>query len=139
MFRSACARTHPVLRLPIKAYSGPGAYHVFAGESMKADWCALILALSCIPFITGVSGAQESNVRQLAQKAQDILRTSCYRCHGQDGANEGGFNYAADLRLLVSRKRVTPGESTKSKLIKRITNVADPMPPAEEKVRPTAE
>ncbi len=83
--------------------------------------------------------AQEPSARDLAQKAQGILKTHCYRCHGQDGANEGGFNYASDLRLLVSRKRVTPGEAAKSKLIKRIIHSADPMPPIEEKVRPSAD
>src|SRR5262245_48460991 len=82
---------------------------------------------------------QERDGRELAEKAQAILKTNCYRCHGQDGANEGGFNYASDLRLLVSRRRVTPGESAKSKLIRRIVNAVDPMPPIEEKIRPTAD
>jgi Planctomycete cytochrome C len=81
----------------------------------------------------------ELDGRELAQKAHTILKTHCYRCHGQDGANEGGFNYVTDLRLLVSRKRVAPGEPAKSKLIKRMTHPDDPMPPAEEKVRPTAD
>jgi mono/diheme cytochrome c family protein len=29
----------------------------------------------------------------LAQKAQAVLRANCYRCHGRDGAVEGGMNY----------------------------------------------
>jgi tetratricopeptide (TPR) repeat protein len=95
------------------------------------------LALSLVLVTAFQSFAQSP--RELAEKANAILKTNCYRCHGQDGANEGGFNYAADLRLLVSRKRVTPGDAGKSKLIKRIINAADPMPPLEEKVRPTAD
>ncbi|MSQ97223.1 MAG: tetratricopeptide repeat protein [Gemmataceae bacterium] len=81
----------------------------------------------------------KADARDLAQKAGAILKTHCYRCHGQDVANEGGFNYVADLRLLVSRRRVVAGDPAKSKLIKRILNAADPMPPAEEKVRPSAD
>lgn len=89
--------------------------------------------------ITVERGAARPEMRELAQKAQAILKTNCYRCHGHDGANEGGFNYVADLRQLVSRKRVTPGDPVKSKLIKRMTHPSDPMPPLEEKVRPSAD
>ena len=74
-----------------------------------------------------------------AGKVRDILKNHCHRCHGQDGANEGGFNYVTDLRRLVERKKVLPGEPGKSRLIKRILNPDDPMPPAEEKVRPSPE
>src|SRR5205823_14595634 len=93
-------------------------------------------------FLAGCAAAAraaEPDPAALAHKAQEVLRANCYRCHGQDGANEGGFNYAADLRLLISRKRVTPGDPAKSKLIKRMTNVSAPMPPIEEKVRPSAD
>ncbi len=75
----------------------------------------------------------------MAQKAQAVLKTHCYRCHGQDGANEGGFNYSADLRQLVSRRRVIAGDAAKSKLLKRMLSADDPMPPAEEKQRPRAD
>lgn len=73
----------------------------------------------------------------LAGKAKAILQTHCYRCHGQEGTNEGGFNYVLDLKQLVARNKVTPGDAQKSKLLKRIKNAADPMPPEDEKVRPT--
>jgi tetratricopeptide (TPR) repeat protein len=99
---------------------------------MKAIVPALAVFLVC----TLPVAAQPAD-RELAHKAQAILKTNCYRCHGQDGANEGGFNYVADLRQLVSRRRVTPGDPAKSKLIKRIVHPDDPMPPAEEKVRPS--
>ena len=28
---------------------------------------------------------------------QAVLRANCYRCHGEDGASEGGFNFAQNL------------------------------------------
>ena len=34
----------------------------------------------------------------LAVQAQGVFKTYCYRCHGQDGANEGGLNFIADLK-----------------------------------------
>jgi tetratricopeptide (TPR) repeat protein/mono/diheme cytochrome c family protein len=74
--------------------------------------------------------------QDLAKKALQVLKANCYRCHGQDGANEGGFNYVLDRRQLVSRRKVVPGEPAKSKILRRILNAVDPMPPAEEKVRP---
>lgn len=73
---------------------------------------------------------------QVARKARDVLKAHCYRCHGQDGVAEGGFNYVLDLPKLVSRNKVVPGNPAKSKLLKRILSSDDPMPPAEEKLRP---
>jgi tetratricopeptide (TPR) repeat protein/mono/diheme cytochrome c family protein len=73
---------------------------------------------------------------ELAKKAQQVLKTNCYRCHGQDGANEGGFNYVLDRRQLVNRRKIVPGDLAKSKILRRILNAVDPMPPVEEKVRP---
>lgn len=98
---------------------------------MKAMACALGISF-LVPL---VAAGQEH--RELARQAQAILKTHCYRCHGQDGANEGGFNYASDLRLLVSRRRIVAGDPGKSKLMRRILNKLDPMPPSEEKARPS--
>ena len=46
----------------------------------------------------------------LAKKAQDVLQTHCYRCHGAEGNVEGGMNYIVDLDRLVGRKKVIPGK-----------------------------
>jgi Tfp pilus assembly protein PilF len=81
--------------------------------------------------------AAETDPQALAQQARGILKNNCYRCHGQDGASEGGFTYVTDLRRLVDRHRVVPGDPSRSRLFKRITDAADPMPPAEQKVRPS--
>jgi len=87
----------------------------------------------------GVDAATAQTTPQgLADKAQAVFKTHCYRCHGQNGANEGGLNYVADLQQLVGRRKVTPGDAGKSRLLKRMLDADDPMPPAEEKQRPSA-
>ncbi|MCI0455624.1 MAG: hypothetical protein L0Z62_01425 [Gemmataceae bacterium] len=73
---------------------------------------------------------------KLAQQAYTILEKTCYRCHGQNGANEGGVNYILDFGKLIARKKVVPRDPGKSKLYQRVTASADPMPPADEKPRP---
>ncbi len=75
--------------------------------------------------------------KQLAGQAQTILKTHCYRCHGQDGAIEGGMNYGTDLAKLVARKKVIPGDPAGSRLFKRIEEGT--MPPQGEKSRPSTE
>src|SRR5262249_17258718 len=59
-----------------------------------------------------------------------------HRCHGRDGAIEGGFNYILDLEKLVARKKVVPGSPESSPLYKRV--VAGKMPPPGEQPRPAA-
>jgi tetratricopeptide (TPR) repeat protein len=85
--------------------------------------------------LPGRAGTREESA-SLGRKARDLLQTYCYRCHGKDGANEGGLNYILDRDRLVARRKVVPGQPTKSRLFKRLTSAADPMPPAEEKARP---
>jgi len=92
----------------------------------------LILIVCAMP-----AAGQDVHPKDLGPKARDIFKTYCYRCHGQDGANEGGFNYVVDLKQLVGRRKVVPGEPGKSRLLKRILNEDDPMPPAEAKQRPS--
>src|SRR4051812_48887594 len=71
----------------------------------------------------------------LAARAVGVLKTHCHRCHGQDGAVEGGFNYILDRDKLVARRKVVPGQPERSPLYIRV--VKGRMPPPEEKVRPT--
>ena len=47
----------------------------------------------------------------LAAKASAILDTHCHRCHGKDGAIEGGFNYILDFAKLADRKKVVAGNA----------------------------
>jgi tetratricopeptide (TPR) repeat protein/mono/diheme cytochrome c family protein len=84
---------------------------------------------------SSLSFAEEKT--DLTGKARQVFRTNCYRCHGQEGAVEGGMNYVLDLTKLVSRKKVVPGEPAKSKIFKRLISKTNPMPPEEEKSRPS--
>lgn len=82
------------------------------------------------------SGAFAADPKQeLAAKAQAVLKTHCYRCHGQDGSIEGAMNYVADLSKLVARKKVIPGNPDGSRLFKRVDEGT--MPPPDEMPRPT--
>jgi hypothetical protein len=71
----------------------------------------------------------------IATKVHQIFRTYCYRCHGANGASEGGFNYVLDLEKLIARKKVLPKLPDKSKLYLRVKD--GDMPPEDEKLRPT--
>ncbi|HEX3147821.1 MAG TPA: c-type cytochrome domain-containing protein [Gemmataceae bacterium] len=88
----------------------------------------MILALLASPTF-----AAEPNA--LAKKAQDVLKTHCYRCHGAEGNVEGGMNYIADLDRLVVRKKVVPGKADESPIYKRVA--AGTMPPPDVKTRPS--
>ncbi len=99
---------------------------------MKAACFSIALAgllLAALPV-----GAAEPEPSDLARKAHGVLKTHCYRCHGQDGAVEGGMNYVLDLPKLVQRKKVIPGSADKSPLYKKLVN--NLMPPPDEKPRP---
>jgi WD40 repeat protein len=73
----------------------------------------------------------------LASRAQAILKTHCYRCHGQDGAVEGGLNYILDRDKLITRRKIVPGQPERSPVFVR--TLKGKMPPPDEKVRPSAE
>lgn len=93
------------------------------------------IVLVSMIFHSSTALAEEKS--ELAAKARRVLRVNCYRCHGQDGAIEGGMNYVSDLSKLVARKKVIPGAPGKSKIYKRLTSKTNPMPPEEEKTRPS--
>ena len=48
------------------------------------------------------------------EEAQGVLKQRCFSCHGESGANEGGFNYALNRKRLV-RELVVPGSADESK------------------------
>ncbi|MDB5313209.1 MAG: domain, G-beta repeat [Gemmataceae bacterium] len=86
--------------------------------------------------LVAAAPASADDKQELAAKAQTVFKTHCYRCHGQDGAIEGGLNYVADLGKLVARKKVVPGNPDASRLYKRLDEGT--MPPVDEKPRPSA-
>jgi tetratricopeptide (TPR) repeat protein/mono/diheme cytochrome c family protein len=98
----------------------------------KPAGVALAVLVACA-FTAGTATAEED----LARRAQAVLKTYCHRCHGQDGANEGGLNYVLDRRQLLNRKKVVPGDPAKSKLLRRMRDPDNPMPPEDEKTRPS--
>ncbi|HEV3385612.1 MAG TPA: NPCBM/NEW2 domain-containing protein [Gemmata sp.] len=71
----------------------------------------------------------------LARQAQAILKASCYRCHGQEGTAEGGFNHVLDRPRLLASHKIVPGDPAQSALFKRMKK--NEMPPEDEKPRPT--
>ena len=75
----------------------------------------------------GGTRAQDVPGGAQAEGARAVLKTYCYRCHGQDGRNEGGLNVVTDLKKLVESKRVIPGDPDRSKLLERV--VGGDMPP----------
>lgn len=91
------------------------------------------LSLLFVVLFTPLSSAADDPKVELAKKAQGVLKAHCYRCHGEAGAVEGGFNFVADLDRLVARKRVIPGKAEDSPIYKRIANGT--MPPPDVKTR----
>lgn len=89
-------------------------------------------ALIAVALASGVRSNDDKAA--LAEKALVILKTNCYRCHGQEGANEGGFNYVLDRQRLVAGKKIVPGDSAQSRLFKKLKK--GEMPPEDEKPRP---
>lgn len=81
--------------------------------------------------------AQDVPKGNLASEARAILKQACHRCHGEEGAIEGGFSYVLDRGQLVARKQVVPGSAAQSKMMRRILN--DEMPPDGESPRLTRE
>ncbi len=84
--------------------------------------------------------AQSPEAVAEAAAVAEILKSACYRCHGESGTNEGGMNYVASLSK-VRDSLVRPGDPGGSLLMQRIdaTDQAIQMPPAGEEPRLTAE
>src|SRR5262245_29132980 len=67
----------------------------------------------------------------LAQQAKAILKSHCFACHGEGGANEGGFNFVLNRKRLV-RELVVPGSAEESRLFERVKK--GEMPPEGDRV-----
>ena len=76
----------------------------------------------------------------LARHAHEILEVNCYRCHGKDGATEGGFNFVLNFEKLA-KTHVKPNDAPGSLLYQRISahDHDTLMPPEGEKPRPSQE
>jgi WD40 repeat protein/mono/diheme cytochrome c family protein len=93
--------------------------------------CAVALLAA---LLVGAAPAAEPAPAALARKAQGVLRANCHRCHGKDGAVEGGFNYVLDLDRLLARRKVIPGSPEQSPLFRRVAS--GKMPPPGQTPRP---
>lgn len=91
--------------------------------------------LAGVILILASARAEAQDASDLAKQARAILKTHCHRCHGEQGAVEGGFPYLLDRRQLVARHQVIPGDPEKSQLLRRV--VQKEMPPPTEKQRPS--
>jgi serine/threonine-protein kinase len=91
----------------------------------------LLLALPATSF----AQADKPDAKKLTEQALAILKTHCYRCHGLDGSNEGGLAYILDVKQLIARRKIVPGDSKKSRLYARLAE--GDMPPEGEKLRPS--
>jgi hypothetical protein len=95
----------------------------------QAICCSLLATLLCNPAPGGET--------DLAGKAQAILKTHCYRCHGAEAKAKGGFSYVLNRDQLVARNKLVPGNAEKSELYQRIVQAE--MPPKNSPSRPGAD
>ena len=79
-------------------------------------------------------GATEVAKKEVAKKVHSLFKTYCYRCHGENGAAEGGLNFILDLEKLATRKLGLAGNPEKSRLYRRVHK--EEMPPEDESLRP---
>jgi mono/diheme cytochrome c family protein len=91
-----------------------------------------IQSLSTAPTAPAPTANRPPPGEELATQVHGVLRTACYRCHGEDGSSEGGFNFALNLPKLA-QQLVSPKNPAASKLYQRLTATDDTaMPPAGE-------
>ncbi len=98
---------------------------------------SVVLALVLAAVSQPVS-ANQNKPEQLASQAKRVLETHCYRCHGQNGATEGGFNTVLEFATLTKdADKLVPGSAEKSRLFRRL-GINKDMPPEEIQERPSA-
>jgi len=94
---------------------------------------------SAVPADISVVARAAPETKPLASQSHALLTTHCYRCHGENQSNEGGFGFATDREKLVAAGYVIPKDPHGSPLIQRILAADSPMPPDGESPRPTPE
>jgi serine/threonine-protein kinase len=100
---------------------------------MKNQLVVCLLAAIASPAFAGGS------TDDFGTKALSVLKKHCFDCHAE-GSNEGGFGFADDLKKLVAKERVIPGNVPQSRIFIRMH--AGEMPPQGEEPtgeRPTQE
>src|SRR5262245_45900555 len=103
---------------------------------MKPGFLGLGVLLGVVGGLSAAAAPTTAGQGGLAGRAQAIFKTNCHRCHGQDGAVEGGLNYILDRDKLIARRKILPGQSESSPLFARV--LKGKMPPPGESPRPSA-
>src|SRR5271166_885302 len=91
------------------------------------------LVLLAILLTAAPAGAWDDG---LASRARAILEANCHRCHGKDGAVEGGLNFVLNRDKLVARRKILPGKPEDSPLFRRVAT--GKMPPPGQHPRPNS-
>lgn len=104
----------------------------------RVGYFVATLLFGIAPVATLAAQATQDDKAVLAAEAQKILAENCYGCHGQNGTNEGGFNFVLPLeRLVAGGKFIKPGSADDSYLLERILD--GEMPPKGKTPRPSKE
>lgn len=131
----AAAQRKPVLARP-PAAARTGRRRRWIGAAV-AGLCLLAITIGTFVFRGQPARTPAGpDPAKLAEQARAILEKNCYRCHGQDGSNEGRMNFILNRQALVEKKKVVPGDPEQSRLYRKVK--AGAMPPDEEQPRPSA-
>src|SRR5687768_9524204 len=84
------------------------------------SWGRLKVCLSLLLATTLSATAVSAAPPEIALKAQQLLRSQCHVCHGQDGADEGGFNHVLSRDRMVATERIVPGKPDESPLFTQV-------------------
>lgn len=95
-----------------------------------------ILPLGLLAGLVASSSARADD-NPLAKRAEQVLNTHCFKCHGKEGNAKGGLNFILDREKLVSRQKIVPGKPEESKLLLRV--LKNEMPPESVKARMTSD
>lgn len=95
--------------------------------SKKIGFTLVILTLA-----TGW-GTTHADDADLARKAEEVLKSHCFQCHGKEGSAKGGLNFVLDREKLAARGKLVPGKPGESTLYQRMRD--GEMPPEAVKER----
>ncbi|MCS6977981.1 MAG: WD40 repeat domain-containing protein [Gemmatales bacterium] len=99
---------------------------------------AIVLSLSVL--LPGQLPQTQPDRETKAERALDVLRSHCYRCHGEKGSAKGGMGYILDRERLISSGKVIAGKPDASPLLQAIQEGRMPPPgsasrPDDEEIR----
>ncbi len=100
-------------------------------------------ALPPVLLVASALAGRAADAPDFVREVRPILAAHCFNCHGFDaGARKAGLRLddraAALLPAKSGARAIVPGHPESSELLLRVTDSADPMPPAETGKRLTA-